>query len=99
MTKRFKEVMELLEYDELLKVKSDLNKGGDGIRIILDNKIKDEIKKKNAFCTVCASKIEPESTTQFHLAFGPDDLRKEISFCAVDCMEYFLKEFKKIRSK
>lgn len=99
MTKMFKEVVELLEYDELLNVKNDLNKGGDGIRIILNNKIKDEIKKKNAFCGVCAAKIEPESTTKFHLAFGPDDIKKEVSFCAVDCMEYFLKELKKVNLK
>jgi hypothetical protein len=99
MAKRFKDVISLLEYEELLRVKSDLNKGGDGIRILLDNKIKEEVKKKNSFCAVCASKIEPESTTKFHLAFGPDELKKEISFCAVDCMEYFLKELKKVKLK
>jgi hypothetical protein len=93
--KRLKEVMNLLEYEELVRIKHDLNSGGDGLRILLDNKIKDEIKKQNQFCAVCASKVDPECPTRFSLAFGPKELEKTLSFCAVDCLEYFLKEFKK----
>lgn len=99
MKKRLREIIGLLGYEELIRVKDDLNKGGDGIMILVDNKIKDEIKKLNQFCAVCASRIEPESETRFMLTFGPADLERTISFCAVDCLEYFLSELKKIKFK
>lgn len=97
MKRRFKEVVELLEYKELLRMKDDLNKGGDSIRILVENKIKEEIRKRNEFCAVCSSKIEPESETKFTLAFGPEKNGKKVSFCAVDCMEYFLSGLKKAK--
>ena len=97
--KRLREVIGLLEYEELLRVKDDLNKGGDGIRILVENRMKDEIKKQNQFCKVCASKIEPESTTKFTLTFGPEELKRTVSFCAMDCLEYFISEIKKIQKK
>lgn len=99
MKRRLNEVIGLLEYGELLRIKDDLNKGGDGVRILVDNRLKEEIKKQNRFCTMCASKIEPESATKFTLIFGPQELEKEFSFCAMDCLEYFLNELKKIKLK
>jgi hypothetical protein len=97
MKRRFKEVVELLDYKELLRMKDDLNKGGDSIRILVENKIKEEIRKHNEFCAVCSSKIEPESETRFTLAFGPDEMGKKVSFCAVDCLQYFLSGLKKAK--
>ena len=99
MERRFREVIELLGYDELLRVKDDLNKGGDSIRILVDNKIKDEIKKKNEFCTICAAKIEDDSHTRFNLKFGSREMERQLSFCAVDCLEYFLGGLKKANQK
>ena len=99
MKRRFKEVVELLDYDELIRVKDDLNKGGDSIRILVDNKIKEEIKKQNQFCAVCAAKIDAESNTRLSLTVGPEEMHKQVSFCAVDCMEYFLNELKKAKKQ
>ena len=95
MKRRFREVIELIDFDELVRMKDDLNKGGDGIKILVDNKIKDEIKKQNDFCAVCSSNIESESETRLSLVIGPKDNEKRVSFCATDCMEYFLSELKK----
>lgn len=94
--KRFRDVVDLLEYEELMNIKKDLNKGGDGIRILIENKIKNEIKKKNQFCAICASKIDAESKTKFTLTFGPEELEKQATFCAIDCLEYFLSKMKKV---
>ena len=99
MKRRLREVIDLLEYEELIRVKNDLNKGGDGIRILVENRMKTELKKQNQFCTTCASKIEPESNTRFSLTFGPEELKRTVSFCAMDCLEYFLNEIKKIKIK
>jgi len=99
MERRFREVIELLDYNELLRVKNDLNKGGDSIRILVDNRIKDEIKKKNEFCTVCAAKIEQESNAKIKLTLGSKEMEREVSFCAIDCMEYFLGGLKKAKGQ
>lgn len=92
---RLREVMELLEFEELVRMRDDLCKGGDSLRILVDNRIKDEIKKMNEFCAVCAAKIEPESSTRFSLDIGPEGMKRRASFCAVDCLQYFLGEAKK----
>jgi hypothetical protein len=99
MKRRFREVIELLDYEELVRMKNDLVRGGDGIRMLVDNKIKEEIKKKNAFCAVCASKIEQDSSTRFELTFGQGEIERTVSFCAIDCLEYFLNELKKVKFK
>lgn len=92
-------MVELLDYKELVRMKDDLNKGGDSIRILVENKIKDEIKKRNEFCAVCAGKIEPDSRTRFTLTVGPEEMQKKVSFCAADCLEYFLAELKKAKKE
>ncbi len=99
MKRRLREVVDLLEYEELLRIKDDINKGGDAVRILVDNKIKEEIKKRNEFCAVCANKIDHESATKFSLVFGPQELERKVSFCAIDCLEYFLNELKKVNFK
>ena len=95
MKRRFREVIELIDFEELVRMKDDLNKGGDGIRILVDKKIREEIKRQNEFCAVCAASIDSESETRLSLVVGPKDSERRVSFCAVDCMEYFLNDLKK----
>ena len=95
MERRFREVIGLLGYEELLKVRNDLDNGGDALRILLDNRIKDEIKKQNEFCAVCASRIEPCSSARFTLSIGSKGMERQASFCALDCLEYFIDSAKK----
>ncbi len=96
MKTRFRELIGALEYDELIRVKNDLSKGGEAIRILVENKIKEEQKSHASFCTTCAGRIDPENRSTFTLLFGPQDLKKKATFCAVDCLEYFMSELKKI---
>ena len=98
MKRRLREIVGLLEYDELIRMKDDLNKGGDSIRILVDNKIKEEVKKRNEFCVVCSNKVESESQTRFTLTVGPDEPERKVSFCAIDCLEYFISELKKVKN-
>ena len=99
MKTRLRDILDLLEYNELLKMKEDIKKGGEGIRLLVDNRIKEELKKHSLYCSVCANKIEPVSTTTFTLMFGPDDFKKRASFCATDCLEYFLGTVKKLQER
>ena len=94
MKKSINEVMEMLDLDELVKVKKDLDNGGEHLNRMLKTKIKEELKRHDKFCCVCDSRIDPYSVANFTLIFGPDDMKKKASFCAIDCLEYFLKNLK-----
>ena len=97
MKRRFAEIVDMIEFNELVNMKRDLSKGGMEIDKIISDRIKEEIKKHEVYCSVCNTKVDPYSTTNFTLIFGPDDLKKKATFCAIDCLEYFLKNLKDLR--
>lgn len=97
MKRRFAEVVEMIDFNELVNMKRDIDKGGMEMNSIISQKIKEELKKHNVYCSICNSKIDPYSTCNFTLIFGPEDLKKKATFCALDCMEYFLKNLKDLR--
>jgi len=97
MKRRFVEIVDMIEFNELVNMKRDLSKGGMEIDKIISDRIKEEIKKHEVCCSICNSKIDPYSTTNFTLIFGPEDLKKKASFCAIDCLEYFLRNLKDLR--
>jgi hypothetical protein len=99
MKTRLRELINTLEYDELVRMKNDLSKGGDAIRILVDNRIKEEYKKHDTFCTTCSNRVEPEGNTTFTIMFGPESSKKKATFCAMDCLEYFMSELKKVTAK
>lgn len=97
MKKKLRDVMDYLEYEELLKIKKDLTMGGLHLLQLVDSKIKEETKCHDIYCCICNSRLEPYSVNNYTLVFGPEDLKKKASFCAVDCLEYFLKNLKDLR--
>ena len=97
MKKKLRDVIDYLEYDELVKIKKDLTLGGLHLLQLVDAQIKEETKKHDVFCCVCNNKLDLYSVHNYTLVFGPDDLRKKASFCAIDCLEYFLKNLKDLR--
>src|SRR3989344_2804483 len=98
MEKRFEEVITLLDHFELTKLKRDIENGGMQTQLLLEKRIKEEEKKHDIMCTTCCSNINPEDVNNFTLIFGPDSLKKKASFCAIDCMEYFLKNIKQLKA-
>lgn len=92
-------VMDSLEYDELLKIKKDLEAGGVHLRNLVNQKIKKYQKEHEKVCSVCSNDIDPESTENYTLVFGPESFKKKASFCAIDCLEYFISDLKKIKGK
>ncbi|MBI4149988.1 hypothetical protein HY488_01140 [Candidatus Woesearchaeota archaeon] len=97
MKKKLRDVMDYLEYEELIKIKKDLTMGGLHLLQLVDSKIRDETKKHDVYCCICNGRLEPYSVNNYTLIFGPEDLRKKASFCAIDCLEYFLKNLKDLR--
>ena len=97
MKKRLRDVVDYLEFEELVKIKQDLKSGGIHLAQLVDYKIKEEMKKHEVQCCVCNEKLDLYSVNNFTLMFGPEDLKKKASFCAIDCMEYFLQNLKDLR--
>ena len=97
MKYRLKEIIDSLEFDELVRMKKDLEAGGFHLKKFLDIKIKDEERKHEQYCSTCSAELKPNSTNNFTIVFGPEDFRKKESFCGIDCLEYFLKELKQIK--
>ncbi len=99
MKKKLRDVMDYLEYEELVKMKADLSMGGIHLARMIDDKIREETNKHQDCCCICNNQMDPYNVNNFTLVFGPADLRKKASFCAVDCLEYFLKNLKEMRTE
>ena len=87
---RLARLIESLDENDLKLIKKDLEAGN------IDRLINIRLQEKkeadfNKVCPVCQSQIGEENLT---LIFGPEELRKKASFCAIDCLEYFLNKIK-----
>jgi len=87
---RLAKLIESLDEADLKLIKKDLEFGN--IERLVNKKL--EEKKEvdfNKVCPVCQTSIGEEPMT---LIFGHKGLRKKASFCAMDCLEYFLNRIK-----
>ncbi|RMF54774.1 hypothetical protein D6745_04190 [Candidatus Woesearchaeota archaeon] len=78
-----------LPYEELIKMKKDLDYGGKHLKHLVNLKIEEFKTKKRSVCATCGAPLGSHNMT---LIFGPDDFKKKASFCAPDCLKYFLKK-------
>ncbi|MBN2459357.1 hypothetical protein JXB28_03670 [Candidatus Woesearchaeota archaeon] len=80
-----------LDEEDLNLIKKDLEAGN--IERLINKKLQEKKEKDfNKVCPVCQASIQDEGLT---LIFGPKDFRKKATFCAMDCLEYFLDKIKK----
>jgi hypothetical protein len=83
---RLAKLIESLDEEDLKLIKKDLEFGN--IERLISKKIQEHKEEDfNKVCPVCQTPIGKENLT---LIFGPEGLRKKASFCALDCLEYFL---------
>jgi replicative superfamily II helicase len=92
---RLAKLIEGLDKSDLRLIKKDLETGN--IERLINTKLT-EIKQTdfNKVCPVCQTPLEEEG---FTLVFGPKGLRKKASFCAQDCLEYFLNKIKQEKKR
>jgi hypothetical protein len=84
-----------MDEEDLVKIQKDLEAGN--LYHLVKKKLDDiNSAKFNKVCPVCNSTINEEC---FTLVFGPKDFRKKASFCAFDCLEYFINQLKEQRKK
>lgn len=99
MQYRLRDMIESLEYDDLVKMKRDIEGGSYHLKKLLKEKLLEEEKKHAKVCSVCSNDIDPRNVNNFTLIFGPDDFKKKASFCGLDCLEYFLTKLKHIKTE
>ena len=98
MSRRFEDVMDILDYNELMRFKSDLDSGAITLKKLLEDKIKRKLKEHEKICAICSSDINFYKSSNYTLVFGPDDFKKKASFCGIDCLEYFITKLKELKS-
>ncbi|MBT4540607.1 hypothetical protein HOC35_03770 [Candidatus Woesearchaeota archaeon] len=91
-----KEFVEAIEEEELYKLQYDLNKGSIGLKSLVDEKIKAVENLPKKFCAVCGDGLVDKEGT-FSIIFKHEKLKKKASFCAIDCMEFFISKIKKAK--
>ncbi|MBI5398761.1 hypothetical protein HZB03_04825, partial [Candidatus Woesearchaeota archaeon] len=87
---RLRDVINGVDYHDLQKLKNDLANGGLHLRKFVDQKIAEHERKHECICAGCQATIDQYSTTNYTLIFGPDDLKRKATFCALDCLKYFI---------
>ena len=99
MNRRFEDVFDVLDYNELMRFKGDMDTGAVTIKRLLEEKIKRKLKEHEKVCATCSNNLNFYKTSNYTLVFGPDDFKKKASFCGLDCLEYFIIKMKEMRSK
>jgi len=92
-----RELINYLDYKELLKLQYDLKHGGVHLKKLVEQRIKELESSPKKYCAGCGREIDPSSPTTQTLIFGPPDFKKKATFCAQDCLEYFLNELKTLK--
>ena len=99
MSRKFEEVIEILDYNELMRFKNDLDSGAVTLKKLLEEKIKRKLKEHEKVCATCSNNLNFYRTSNYTLVFGPDDFKKKASFCGLDCLEYFIIKLKEMKTK
>ena len=97
--KKLSEMVGSLEYEELINLHRDLFNGGAQMKQLISNRIKEVNASESRICGTCGSGINLRVSKEYTLIFGPYDLKKRVSFCALDCLDYFFTRLKAMSSK
>lgn len=92
-----KEFIDSIDEEELYKLQYDLSKGSIALKKTVEEKIKEVENRKRKYCAVCGEELV-EKEGVYTLIFPHENLTKKASFCATDCMEFFLSKLKTANS-
>ena len=97
MSRKFEDVVDVLDYNELMRFKTDLDSGAIAIKKLLEERIKKKLKEHERLCATCSNTLNFYRSSNYTLIFGPDDFKKKASFCGLDCLEYFIIKLKELK--
>jgi len=90
---KLKEIIKKLSPEELKDLEKELRTDSIHVKHIIEKEIKQNKFMKEKVCIVCGNPIS-QSKEPLTLFFGRRDFRKKAYFCAVDCLEFYLKQIK-----
>lgn len=99
MKLKLNDAIKSLEYQDLVDLHEDLREGGHGVKSIVERRIVEKEKEQGKHCATCQSEIDLHSTNNFTLLLGPEGLRRKASFCAIDCMKYFISNLERRKAE
>lgn len=97
--KKVADVVSSLDYEELIELQRDLFRGGASIKQVVSSKLKEITATEVRVCATCGGSINLRVANEFTMIFGPSEFKKRASFCAIDCMEYFTANLKRLSAK
>ena len=88
ITNFFAKDLDALDLNILLK---DIEEGqGKRTAELVRKRLRQLKREQQKVCVTCGKMLEPEDK-KYTLLIGPDSFLKRASFCAIDCLDYFLK--------
>ena len=99
MEQRIRNILENMNYEDLISMRNDVKKGSFDFNGILNETMSEKEKEHKKFCSVCGQDLDPYCSTSSTIIFGPRDFKKKASFCAIDCLEYFILRIKEMKVK
>jgi hypothetical protein len=95
-TMRIYDMIRSLDEEELAALHKDLEGGGSQIHRIVQEYVQQK-EEGNKICAGCNREIEHAEDSTMVLVFGPKGFRKKATFCAADCLQYFVCQLKKTK--
>lgn len=93
------EILDLFEYEELMQLREDLDDNVSFIKEEIERRAYEAESMNDNICVTCGRAINPRTKNSFQLVFGPAELKKRASFCAMDCLEYFVRKLRELDVK
>ncbi|MBI2130809.1 hypothetical protein HYU10_03495 [Candidatus Woesearchaeota archaeon] len=94
----YEDLIDTLNYQELMRLKTDIDSGGMNTKRLLEEKIKRRLREHEKSCATCSNFLNFYGQSNYTLLLGPDDAKKKASFCGIDCLEYFIIKMKEASS-
>ncbi|MDP2750240.1 MAG: hypothetical protein Q8O89_05390 [Nanoarchaeota archaeon] len=95
---KLKEVLDLFEYEELIRMREELHENVSFLKKEIDSRIEHIENNKDNICVTCGRKIKHDDHA-IQLVFGPTNVKKKANFCAMDCLEYFIRKLRELDTK
>lgn len=96
MLEKIRNTIEDWEYHELKEFQKEVKNGSQNLCKVVGRKLKEYEQDTSLICPICNSVIDSSKSTTFTLIFGPKNLKKKASFCAFDCLQYFVSKLKEL---
>jgi len=94
MDEKLKKMLSGFEFNELLKLKKDLDAGAYLVKHLVNQKINEAEFSNRSLCASCNKKIDSDKEEIYTLLFGVN-IKKKASFCGTDCLNCFIDELRK----